>query len=156
MGRSGALNEFTFGTIIQRELHVTLGARLHYGHPDCFDFGFVLTQGGTSKMSKTINVSEDIFGGFNVVLRGGTVDYAEFIHCGKGRDMSFIAVNGFETKISAGAAVTAVSRDMLRMMRAFDIFRLLSFYCSMAGFYIVTLQAVRPFRERLSVRCPSP
>ena len=62
VGFSGALNEFTFGTIIQRELHVTLGARLHYGHPDCFDFSFVLTQGGTSKMSKTINVSEDIFG----------------------------------------------------------------------------------------------
>ena len=60
VGRSGALNEFTFGTLIQRELHVTLGARLHYGHPDCFEFGFVLTNGGTSKMSKTINVSEDI------------------------------------------------------------------------------------------------
>jgi len=28
------------------------------------------------------------------------------------------------------------------MMRAFDIFRLLSFYCSMAGFYVVTLQAM--------------
>ena len=64
------------------------------------------------------------------------------INCGKGRDMGFIAVNGFETKISAGAAVTTVSRDMLRMMRSFDIFRLLSFYSSMAGFYVVTLQAM--------------
>ena len=87
-------------------------------------------------------MSEDIFGGFNVILRGGTIEYAEFIHCGKGRDMSFIAVSGFESKISAGAAVTTCSRDMLRMMRSFDIFRLFSFYCSMAGFYVTTLQSM--------------
>ena len=43
---------------------------------------------------------------------------------------------------SAGAAVTTVSRDMLRMMRSFDIFRLFSFYCSMAGFYVTTLQSM--------------
>ena len=56
--------------------------------------------------------------------------------------MSFIAVNGFETKISAGGAITSVSRDMLRLMRSFDIFRLLSFYSSMAGFYITTLMSM--------------
>eukprot|EP00966_Prymnesium_polylepis_P132602 3065680-Prymnesium_polylepis.1 len=98
--------------------------------------------GGVSKASKTLHVSEDIFGGFNVILRGGTIDYVEFYHCGKGRDMGFVAVNGFETKISAGAAVTSCSRDMNRMVRAFDIFRLLSFYFSMAGFYVTTLQSM--------------
>jgi hypothetical protein len=87
-------------------------------------------------------VSEDIFGGFNVVMRGGTIDYAEFIHVGKGRDMSFIAVSGFESKISCGAAVTSASRDILRLMRAFDIFRLFSFYASMVGFYVTTLQSM--------------
>ena len=61
---------------------MTLGARLHYGHPDCFDFGFVLTEGGTSKMSKTINVSEDIFGGINVLLRGGSVSYVDYLQVG--------------------------------------------------------------------------
>ena len=44
VGCSGALNEFVFGTVIQRQLYVTLNSRLHYGHPDCFDFTFVLSQ----------------------------------------------------------------------------------------------------------------
>jgi hypothetical protein len=116
--------------------------RFHYGHPDVWDKLWAISCGGVAKASRTLHVSEDIFGGFNVILRGGTIDYAEFIHCGKGRDMGFIAVAGFETKISAGAAVTAVSRDMLRLMRSFDIFRLMSFYSSMAGFYVTTLMSM--------------
>ena len=128
VAKSGALNEFTFGTIIQRELHTTLGARLHYGHPDCFDFSFVLTQvrmpresdwpcsrpidrgdsygygharhavlqGGTSKMSKTINVSEDIFGGLNVFARGGDVSYVDYMQVDKGRDCQCVATLLFE------------------------------------------------------------
>jgi len=137
-----ASNETVFGSTVQRFLTWPLMVRFHYGHPDVWDKVWALSCGGVAKASKTLHVSEDIFGGFNVVLRGGNVDYAEFIHCGKGRDMSFIAVNGFETKISAGAAVTTVSRDMLRLMRCFDIFRLMSFYASMAGFYVTTLMSM--------------
>ena len=33
-----------------------------------------------SKMSKTINVSEDIFGGMNVVARGGKINYVDYLH----------------------------------------------------------------------------
>ena len=135
-------NEIVFGSTVQRFLTWPLMVRFHYGHPDVWDKVWAISSGGVAKASRTLHVSEDIFGGFNVVLRGGTIDYAEFIHVGKGRDMSFIAVNGFESKISAGAAVTTVSRDMLRLMRAFDIFRLLSFYSSMAGFYVTTLQSM--------------
>jgi len=137
-----ASNEIVFGSTVQRFLTWPLMCRFHYGHPDVWDKVWAVSCGGVAKASRTLHVSEDIFGGFNVILRGGTVDYAEFIHCGKGRDMGFIAVMGFETKISAGSAVTTVSRDMMRMMRSFDIFRLLSFYCSMSGFYVVTLQAM--------------
>jgi hypothetical protein len=135
-------NEIVFGSTVQRFLTWPLMVRFHYGHPDVWDKVWAISAGGVAKASRTLHVSEDIFGGFNVILRGGTIDYAEFIHCGKGRDMSFIAVNGFESKISAGAAVTSVSRDMLRLMRSFDVFRLFSFYCSMAGFYVTTLQSV--------------
>ena len=135
-------NEIVFGSTVQRFLTWPLMVRFHYGHPDVWDKVWAISSGGVAKASRTLHVSEDIFGGFNVVLRGGTIDYAEFIHCGKGRDMSFVAVSGFETKISAGAAVTTVSRDMLRLMRSFDIFRLLSFYSSMAGFYVTTLQSM--------------
>ena len=137
-----AANEFVFGTTVQRFLTWPLMVRFHYGHPDVWDKLWCVGNGGVAKASRTLHVSEDIFGGFNVVLRGGTIDYAEFIHCGKGRDMGFIAVNGFESKISAGGAITSVSRDMSRLCRSFDIFRIHSFYFSMAGFYMTTLQSM--------------
>ena len=38
-----------------------------------------ITLGGISKASKGINLSEDIFGGFNFVLRGGKATQAEYI-----------------------------------------------------------------------------
>ena len=38
-----------------------------------------MTLGGISKASKGINLSEDIFGGFNFVLRGGKATQAEYI-----------------------------------------------------------------------------
>lgn len=37
--------------------------RFHYGHPDVFDRLFHITQGGMSKASKGINLSEDIYAG---------------------------------------------------------------------------------------------
>jgi callose synthase len=42
--------------------------------------------GGMSKASKGVNLSEDIFAGFNWTLRGGTSSQADYIECGKGRD----------------------------------------------------------------------
>jgi|OM-RGC.v1.034707888 1,3-beta-glucan synthase component. len=41
VGRSGALSEYVFGTIVQRVMYVLLRARLHYGHPDIFCHAFV-------------------------------------------------------------------------------------------------------------------
>ena len=38
-----------------------------------------MTLGGISKASKGINLSEDIFGGFNFVLRGGKATQAEYV-----------------------------------------------------------------------------
>lgn len=143
VGRSGALNEFTFGTIIQRELHVTLGARLHYGHPDCFDFGFVLTQGGTSKMSKTINVSEDIFGGINVVMRGGAVSYVDYLQVDKGRDVQYDAALAFEGKICGGTSVHTLSRDFFRLMHSpFTFFHKLSLLSGGFGYFWSNLTLV--------------
>ena len=87
-----ASNEFVFGTSLQRFLTFPLCVRFHYGHPDVWDKVWALSNGGVSKASRTLHVSEDIFGGINVILRGGSISYEEFIHCGKGRDMGFIAV----------------------------------------------------------------
>jgi len=94
-----ASNEFVFGTSLQRFLTFPLCVRFHYGHPDVWDKQWALCNGGVSKASRTLHLSEDIFGGMNVVMRGGAVSYQEFIHVGKGRDMGFIAINGFEQQI---------------------------------------------------------
>ena len=94
-----ASNEFVFGTMVQRFMAWPLCVRFHYGHPDMWDKVWALSSGGVSKASRTLHVSEDIFAGFNAVLRGSAVEYLEYIHCGKGRDMSFTAINGFEQQI---------------------------------------------------------
>jgi hypothetical protein len=46
------------------------GCRFHYGHPDVWDKLFTMTNGGVSKATKSLHVSEDVFGGYNVMLRG--------------------------------------------------------------------------------------
>ncbi|KAI8557991.1 hypothetical protein RHMOL_Rhmol04G0054100 [Rhododendron molle] len=78
--------ETSFVTIGQRLLANPLRVRFHYGHPDFFDRVFHLTRGGISKASKTINLSEDVFAGFNSTLRRGYITYQEYIQVGKGRD----------------------------------------------------------------------
>ena len=74
-----ASNEFVFGTMVQRFLTWPLMVRFHYGHPDVWDKVWAISSGGISKASRTLHVSEDIFGGVNVVLRGGSVEYEEYI-----------------------------------------------------------------------------
>ncbi|CAN0539348.1 unnamed protein product, partial [Laminaria digitata] len=68
-----ALQELSFVTLGQRVLNNPLRVRMHYGHPDLFDKVFFMAAGGVSKASKGINLSEDIFAGYNGTLRGGQV-----------------------------------------------------------------------------------
>ena len=130
-----ANNEFVFGTMVQRFLTWPLCVRFHYGHPDVWDKVWALSSGGVSKASKTLHVSEDIYGGLNAVLRGGGVEYEEYIHCGKGRDITFAAANSFEQKISGGNAWQGMSRDFHRAARSFDLFRLLSLFVTGTGLF---------------------
>ena len=131
-----ASNEFVFGTMIQRFMAWPLMVRLHYGHPDVWDSVWAASSGGISKASKTIHVSEDVFGGANVILRGGSVGYTEFIHCGKARDITFSGINQFEQKISGGNALQCMSRDYSRLGANLDLFRLLSLYTTSIGFFL--------------------
>lgn len=48
--------------------HLINRVRFHYGHPDVFDRIFHITRGGISKASKTINLSEDVFAGRDLLL----------------------------------------------------------------------------------------
>ncbi|MBA0742686.1 hypothetical protein Gogos_015719 [Gossypium gossypioides] len=90
--------ETSFVTIGQRLLANPLRVRFHYGHPDVFDRLFHITRGGISKASKTINLSEDVFAGFNSTLRRGCITYHEYLQVGKGRDVGLNQISKFEAK----------------------------------------------------------
>lgn len=79
--------ESCFVTLGQRVLANPLKVRMHYGHPDVFDRVFHVTRGGISKASRVINISEDIYSGFNSTLRQGNITHHEYIQVGKGRDV---------------------------------------------------------------------
>ncbi|XP_011086981.1 callose synthase 1 [Sesamum indicum] len=134
--------ENSFVTIGQRLLANPLKVRFHYGHPDVFDRLFHLTRGGVSKASKIINLSEDIFAGFNSTLRGGNVTHHEYIQVGKGRDVGLNQISLFEAKIACGNGEQAMSRDIYRLGHRFDFFRMLSCYFTTVGFYFCTMLTV--------------
>lgn len=131
-----AATEFTFGSMVQRIMTWPGGVRFHYGHPDLWNKLFVMTRGGVSKATKGFHISEDVFAGYNHVIRGGKVKFKEFISCGKGRDMGFDSINAFESKVSGGNGEQVMSRDVYRLGTQFDFFRLLGFYHSGPGFFI--------------------
>lgn len=130
-----ALQEISFVTLGQRVLTRPLHIRLHYGHPDLFDKLFFITRGGISKSSKGINLSEDIFAGYNNIIRGGSVGFKEYLQVGKGRDVGMSQIYKFEAKLSQGAGEQSLSRDVYRMCQRLDFCRLLSFYYGGIGHY---------------------
>ncbi|KAK7374973.1 hypothetical protein VNO80_08417 [Phaseolus coccineus] len=134
--------ETSFVTIGQRLLANPLKVRFHYGHPDVFDRLFHLTRGGVSKASKVINLSEDIFAGFNSTLREGNITHHEYIQVGKGRDVGLNQISMFEAKIANGNGEQTLSRDVYRLGHRFDFFRMLSCYFTTVGFYFSTLITV--------------
>jgi callose synthase len=50
------------------------------------------SRGGFAKASKSTNVVEDIFAGFNVALRGGQSKHIEYLQVGKGRDIGMLQI----------------------------------------------------------------
>nr|GMC74776.1 callose synthase 7-like isoform X1 [Ipomoea batatas]GMC76759.1 callose synthase 7-like isoform X1 [Ipomoea batatas] len=134
--------ETSFVTIGQRVLASPLRVRFHYGHPDIFDRIFHFTRGGISKASKIINLSEDIFSGYNSTLRGGYVTHHEYIQVGKGRDVGMNQISLFEAKVANGNGEQTLSRDVYRLGRRFDFYRMLSFYFTTVGFYFSSMVTV--------------
>jgi len=137
-----ALQETSFVTLGQRVLAKPLCIRLHYGHPDVFDKLFFMTRGGISKSSKGINLSEDIFAGYNNVVRGGAVGFKEYIQVGKGRDVGMSQIYKFEAKLSQGAAEQSLSRDIYRIGHRLDFCRLFSLYFGGIGHYFSNVLTV--------------
>ncbi|CAK9171086.1 unnamed protein product [Ilex paraguariensis] len=134
--------EKSFVTLGQRVLANPLKIRMHYGHPDVFDRFWFLTRGGISKASRVINISEDIFAGFNCTLRGGNVTHHEYIQVGKGRDVGLNQISMFEAKVASGNGEQVLSRDVYRLGHRLDFFRMLSFFYTTVGFFFNTMMVV--------------
>ncbi|KAJ8479924.1 hypothetical protein OPV22_023651 [Ensete ventricosum] len=134
--------ETSFVTIGQRVLASPLKVRFHYGHPDVFDRIFHITRGGISKASRGINLSEDIFAGFNSTLRRGNITHHEYIQVGKGRDVGLNQISLFEAKVACGNGEQILSRDIYRLGHRFDFFRMLSCYFTTVGFYVSSMVVV--------------
>ncbi|KAL0437255.1 UNVERIFIED_CONTAM: Callose synthase 9 [Sesamum radiatum] len=134
--------ETSFVTLGQRVLANPLKCRMHYGHPDVFDRVFHITRGGISKASRVINISEDIYSGFNSTLRQGNVTHHEYIQVGKGRDVGLNQIALFEGKVAGGNGEQVLSRDVYRLGQLFDFFRMLSFYFTTVGYYFCTMLTV--------------
>lgn len=134
--------EMSFVTLGQRVLANPLKVRMHYGHPDVFDRFWFLTRGGISKASRVINISEDIFAGFNCTLRGGNVTHHEYIQVGKGRDVGLNQIAMFEAKVASGNGEQVLSRDVYRLGHRLDFFRMLSFFYTTVGFFFNTMMVV--------------
>ncbi|KAL9661420.1 hypothetical protein QQ045_026244 [Rhodiola kirilowii] len=134
--------ETSFVTLGQRVLATPLKVRMHYGHPDVFDRVFHITRGGISKASRVINISEDIYAGFNSTLRQGNITHHEYIQVGKGRDVGLNQIAIFEGKVAGGNGEQVLSRDIYRLGQLFDFFRMMSFYFTTVGFYFCTMLTV--------------
>ncbi|CAE8613004.1 unnamed protein product [Polarella glacialis] len=137
IGDFAAGSEVAFGTILQRSYSV-LGARMHYGHPDFMNKQFMMQQGGVSKATKTLNLSEDIFAGMDFILRGGerTIRHCEYFHLAKGRDLGFNTVMAFFSKLSSGAGEQILTRQMFRLGQLLSLPECLTFYYAHVGYYI--------------------
>lgn len=97
-----------------------------------------MQQGGVSKATKTLNLSEDIFAGMDFVLRGGgrTIKHREYFHLAKGRDLGFNTVLAFFSKLSSGAGEQLITRQTNRLGNLLPLPEFLSFYYAHMGHYL--------------------
>ncbi|KAL5989975.1 hypothetical protein ACLOJK_010870 [Asimina triloba] len=69
----------------------------------------------------------------------GHITYREYMQVGKGRDVGLNQITKFEAKVANGNSEQTLSRDIYRLGRRFDFFRMLSCYFTTVGFYFNTL-----------------
>ena len=136
LGAFAASSETVFGGLAQRTMADLLHSRYHYGHPDLLDKCKMISQGGISKATRGLNLSEDIFAGMDAMLRGHRVVHREYYQVGKGRDMGFLSILGFFSKLSSGTAQMSTSRQAYRLGVRLGTARLLGFFYAHTGYYL--------------------
>lgn len=134
-GDINAVAEWCFGTSIQR-VQTWLGVRMHYGHPDFVDLYWARNRGSMSKATPHINLSEDIYLGFNVKNRGEKSDHFDFLEWEKGREVSFNAASTFLYKISGGNIGVWRSKDLTESAMVLPTIDLFSFYFATVGYFV--------------------
>ena len=77
--------------------------------------------------------------GFNSTLRQGYITHHEYIQVGKGRDVGMNQISLFEAKVANGNGEQTLSRDVYRLGRRFDFYRMMSFYFTTVGFYFSSM-----------------
>lgn len=138
VGKCHAAAEWTFGTIYQRFLS-GMGMRMHYGHPDFLDGFWARNRGGMSKSSPVVNLSEDIFAGYNVRMREEASPHIDALEFEKGREATFNAASNFFSKIAGGSIAMLRSRDNHLLCERIGILHSLSFYFASVAFYMSNL-----------------
>eukprot|EP00931_Biecheleriopsis_adriatica_P011650 TRINITY_DN11272_c0_g1_i1.p1 TRINITY_DN11272_c0_g1~~TRINITY_DN11272_c0_g1_i1.p1 ORF type:complete len:2747 (-),score=476.15 TRINITY_DN11272_c0_g1_i1:166-8406(-) len=133
-GDINAVAEWCFGTSIQR-VQTWLGVRMHYGHPDFVDLYWARNRGSMSKATPHINLSEDIYLGFNVKNRGEKSDHFDFLEWEKGREVSFNAASTFLYKISGGNIGVWRSKDLTESAMTLPTVDQFSFYFATVGYF---------------------
>src|SRR3989338_6655246 len=106
IGKFFAIADRTFTTLIHRVLAL-LGSRLHYGHPDAWRASTTDKFGG---VSRSFPVNEDIFGGYELKLKGKKILFVEWIEGAKGRETSWGTHAGFLAKLGMGGSQQAYNR----------------------------------------------
>eukprot|EP01061_Rhynchopus_euleeides_P018223 TRINITY_DN3013_c2_g1_i1.p1 TRINITY_DN3013_c2_g1~~TRINITY_DN3013_c2_g1_i1.p1 ORF type:complete len:3869 (+),score=1632.68 TRINITY_DN3013_c2_g1_i1:1187-11608(+) len=142
IGRIASYSEYIFVNMFQKVLAHPLNVRMHYGHPDFFDFSWCIQQGGMSKSNPLINLNEDIFAGFHVTHAGERVDHVMWMRDGKGRETNFDGANGFQIKLAFGASMQFRTRDQYELMRTSDVLRRHSILYGSVGPYIYLITIV--------------
>lgn len=135
LGDVAAGKEQTFGTLFSRTL-AKVGAKLHYGHPDFLNAIFMTTRGGVSKGQRGLHLNEDIYAGMAALLRGGRIRHSEYFQCGKGRDLGFVSILNFDSKIGAGMGEQMLSREYFYMGTQLSFDRFISFFYAHPGFHL--------------------
>jgi len=138
VGKCHASAEWTFGTIYQRFLS-GMGTRMHYGHPDFVDGFWVRNRGGMSKSSPVVNLSEDIFAGYNVRMREENSPHVDSLEFEKGRESTFNSASNFFAKISGGSIAVIRSRDNHLLCEKIGLAHGWSFYFTSVAFYTSNL-----------------
>jgi len=97
-----------------------------------------MQQGGVSKATKTLNLSEDIFAGMDFVLRGAgrRIRHREYFHLAKGRDLGFNNVMLFNSKLSSGCGEQLLTRQTMRLGQLLPLPEFLTFYYAHMGYYL--------------------